>query len=197
MFLPAVRPLLALAAEMETDRNHVLPPPSAPGDELYDPLPPAEQDDEPEVDGWQALGAEAEFAHVLHGGRAVVAAAPLTGEDEEFLGLPGLLSAEQTAALLARRDTEHRKRASSTRVDEVSTQEELDQAELDARSWRAAGDLRREINSLVGQLAARTGAPHGVVHARVRKAVPGPPSAAAPVDVLASRRDWLLEQTVR
>jgi superfamily II DNA or RNA helicase len=197
VFLPAVRPLLALAAEMESERNHVLPPPSAPSDELYDPLPPPEEQDQAPVDSWQALGAEAEFAHVLHGGRAVTASLSLTGEDEEFLGLPGLLSAEQTAALLARRDTEHRKRASSTRVDEAPTEQELDAADLEARSWRAAGDLRREINSLVGQLAARTGAPHGAVHARVRKAVPGPPSAAAPVEVLTERRDWLLAQTVR
>ena len=195
VFLPAVRPLLALAAELESERNHVLPAP-APSEELYDPLPPAEQDEAP-VEQWQALGAEAEFAHVLHGGRAVTADVQLTGEDEDFLGLPGLLSAEQTAALLSRRDADHRKRASSTRVDEVATDAELAQAELEAASWRAAGDLRREINSLVGQLAARTGAPHGVVHARVRKAVPGPPSAAAPVDVLSARRDWLLEQTVR
>jgi superfamily II DNA or RNA helicase len=197
VFLPAVRPLLTLAAELESERNHVLPPPSAPSDELYDPMPPAEAADEAEADACTALGAEAEFAHVLHGGRAVMAAGALTDEDEEFLGLPGLLSAEQTAALLARRDTEHRKRASSTRVDEVATDAELDAAELAARSWRAAGDLRREINSLVGQLAARTGAPHGVVHARVRKAVPGPPSAAAPVEVLTQRREWLLEQTIR
>ena len=104
---------------------------------------------------------------------------------------------EQTATLLSRRDADHRKRASSTRVDEVADDAELAAAEVEAASWRAAGDLRREINSLVGQLAARTGAPHGVVHGRVRKAVPGPPSAAAPVDVLAARRDWLLEQTVR
>ena len=196
VFLPAVRPLLALAAELESERNHVLPAP-APSDELYDPVPPAERSDEPEVDGWKALGAEAEFAHVLHGGRAVVADLTLTGEDAEYLGLPGLLSAEQTAALLSRRDADHRKRASSTRVDEVATDEELAQADTDAQSWRAAGELRREINSLVGQLAARTGAPHGVVHARVRKAVPGPPSAAAPVEVLGARRDWLLEQTFR
>ena len=195
VFLPAVRPLLALAAEMESERNHVLPPPTTPGDELYDPLPPPQ--DEAPVDSWQALGAEAEFAHLLHGGRAVTAAISLSGEDEEFLGLPGLLSAEQTAALLARRDTEHRKRATSTRVDEAPTEQELGAAELDARSWRAAGELRREINSLVGQLAARTGAPHGAVHARVRKAVPGPPSAAAPVEVLSERRDWLLGQTIR
>ncbi|MEX2291972.1 MAG: DEAD/DEAH box helicase family protein [Mycobacteriales bacterium] len=197
VFLPAVRPLLALAAELESERNHVLPPPAATGEELYDPLPPPGEQDETLVGGWQALGAEAEFAHVLHGGRAVAASVQLSGEDEEFLGLPGLLSAEQTAALLARRDTEHRKRASSTRLDEAPTGAELDQADVDARSWRAAGDLRREINTLVGQLAARSGAPHGVVHARVRKAVPGPPSAAAPVEVLTARRDWLLEQTVR
>ena len=195
VFLPAVRPLLALAADLESERNHVLPAPET-SDELLD-LPPPERSDEQPVDGWQALGAEAEFAHVLHGGRAVTADLSLTGEDADFVGLPGLLSAEQTAALLSRRDADHRKRASSTRVDEVASEAELAQAELDARSWRAAGDLRREINSLVGQLAARTGAPHGVVHARVRKAVPGPPSAAAPVEVLAERRDWLLEQTVR
>ena len=196
VFLPAVRPLLALAAELESERNHVLPAPAA-GEELPDAAPPERPEDERPVDAWQALGAEAEFAHVLHGGRAVTADLSLTGEDADFVGLPGLLSAEQTAALLSRRDADHRKRASSTRVDEVATDVELAQAELDARSWRAAGDLRREINSLVGQLAARTGAPHGVVHARVRTAVPGPPSAAAPVEVLASRRDWLLEQTVR
>ena len=198
VFLPAVRPLLALAAEMESERNHVLPPPaSTDGEELYDPLPPEAVDDEAGLEQWQALGAEAEFAHVLHGGRAVTAQLDLTGEDEDYLGLPGLLSPEQTAALLARRDTEHRRRASSTRVDAAPTEAELDAAEREALSWRAAGDLRREINSLVGQLAARTGAPHGVVHARLRKAVPGPPSAAAPVDVLEARRDWLLEQTVR
>ncbi len=201
VFLPAVRPLLALAAEIESERNHVLPPPAgADGEELYDPVPPDEGDEKP-VETWQALGAEAEFAHVLHGGRAVTAAAQptgdLTGEDEEYLGLPGLLSPEQTAALLSRRDADHRKRASSTRVDPVPTEQEEQRAEADALSWRAAGALRREINSLVGQLAARTGAPHGVVHARLRKAVPGPPSAAAPVEVLSDRREWLLEQTVR
>ena len=201
VFLPAVRPLLALAAAMEDERNHVLPPPAGEdGEELYDPLPP-DEGGEP-VDTWQALGAEAEFAHVLHGGRAVTASVPLTEGEQDYLGLPGLLSPEQTAALLHRRDADHRKRASSTREDGASAPGAHDDAEqvratADALSWRAAGDLRREINSLVGQLAARSGAPHGVVHARVRTAVPGPPSAAAPVEVLTGRRDWLLEQTFR
>jgi superfamily II DNA or RNA helicase len=194
VFLPAVRPLLALAAEIESERNHVLPAP-APGEELGDPLLP-EPTDERAVDSWQALGADAEFAHVLHGGRAVTAAldtAALAPEDEEFLGLPGLLSAEQTAVVLFRRDEDHRRRASSSRADDAAAAQREPVAPGDL-SWRAAGDLRREIHSLVGQLTARTGVKHGIVHGRVRTAVPGPPSAAAPVDVLSARRDWLLEQ---
>src|SRR5213076_2154097 len=35
VFLPAVRPLLALAAELEAERNHVIPPPP-PGQDLLD-----------------------------------------------------------------------------------------------------------------------------------------------------------------
>jgi superfamily II DNA or RNA helicase len=69
VFLPAVRPLLALAAELESERNHVLPAP-APSDDSLEPRGPRERTDEQPVDEWQALGAEAEFAHVLHGGRA-------------------------------------------------------------------------------------------------------------------------------
>ncbi len=194
VFLPAVRPLLALAAEMETDRNHVMPPPKAgpEGDDLD--LPPRETAEQETVDQWQALGAEAEFAHVLSGGRAVVAES-LTGADAEHLGLlSGLLTPEQTASLLAQRDDEHRRRA-STAVDEDEPEQPL--VVEGGRAWEQAGALRREVNSLVGQLAARTGAPHGVLHGRLRKAVPGPPSAAATVDVLEARRDWLLAQITR
>src|ERR671927_815658 len=71
VFLPAVRPLLSLAASMEEQRNHVLPPPKAqPDQELEDlNLPPRE----PREGGpkeWEALEADARFAHVLHSGTA-------------------------------------------------------------------------------------------------------------------------------
>ena len=157
VFLPAVRPLLALAAEIESERNHVLPPPAGVDDEeLYDPLPPELGDEQP-LDTWQALGAEAEFAHVLHGGRAVTGTVDLTGDDADYLGLPGLLTPEQTASLLMRRDADHRRRASATLLEEATqdTGADDERARADALSWRAAGELRREINSLVGQLAAR------------------------------------------
>jgi hypothetical protein len=113
-----------------------------------------------------------------------VVAAPLTDEDEDFLGLPGILSPEQTAALLASRDSAARKRAAGTDTPMPSAE---------AAAWRAGADLRREVNRLVGLLAARSGTPHGQLHAELRRAVPGPASAAAGVDVLERRRDHLME----
>src|SRR3954454_6306692 len=189
VFLPAVRPLLALAAELEAERNHVLPPP-APGSVELDLLV-AQEDVERQGEGYEALDADAEFAHVLHGGRAVVAEPlSLTEDDEAFLGLPGLLSPEQTAALLARRDREHRRRA-------VAAGDDADVAPEEAPQWQQVATLRREVNGLVSQLAARSGQPHAKVHAMVRHAVPGPPSAAASVDLLQKRRAYLLRELHR
>jgi hypothetical protein len=61
-----------------------------------------------------------------------------------------------------------------------------------ASSWRAGAELRREVNRMVGVLAARQGRPHAQIHAELRRMVPGPASAAASVDVLAARRDRLM-----
>jgi superfamily II DNA or RNA helicase len=200
VFLPAVRPLLALAAELEDERNHVLPPPAGPSDslELADELT-EEQPEQAEsalLQEWQALEAEAQFAHVLHGGRAVTpdAGPPAVDGEEDFLGLPGLLSPEQTAALLAQRDGELRKRATQSRRVEADQQPEqpAEPAGAAVGSWRAAADLRREVNRLVSVLAARTGVPHAALHAQIRAAVPGPASASASLEVLESRREYLM-----
>ena len=206
VFLPAVRPLLALAAEMEIDRNFVMmPPPKAAPDELADPLDlmPAEKD--PAGNEFQTLDSDASFAHVLHSGRAVVAApisestrGPRSEEEEDFLGLPGLLTPEQTAALLARRDSDVRRRVSAASQQSLFGESSAEVSGRDAAEpvaadgWRAAAGLRSEVNSLVGRVAARTGEQHAKVHARVRREVPGPPSAAASVELLQRRRDFLL-----
>jgi hypothetical protein len=47
---------------------------------------------------------------------------------------------------------------------------------------------------MVRKLAAREKLTPAVVHGQVRKAVPGPASATATEEVLAARRDWLMEQ---
>ncbi len=200
MFLPAVRPLLSLAASMEEERNHVMPPPkTVEGDELdLDPLPVPDK----EPDGlpqWEALEADARVAHVLHGGTAHSGEGlPAVGaEEEEFLGIPGLLTPAQTAELLAKRDDELRLRiAQSHRADddfmlvEDHPDEDLDDGAA-GRSWRDAAELRREINRLVSRVSARTSQPHAVIHTQLRQSVPGPPSASASVDVLRARRERL------
>lgn len=194
VFLPAVRPLLALAAELESEREHVVPLRADVPDDELDLLPPPErrQGVREERD---TLHADAQFAHVLHGGRAVTAegTVPLAEEDEEFLGIPGLLTPEQTAALLASRDEETRRRISASDDDQLLLGEPPQEAEAEEPpAWQATAELRREVNRLVGQVSARTGVPHAVVHRQLRAAVPGPGSATASPQLLERRRDHLL-----
>jgi superfamily II DNA or RNA helicase len=205
VFLPAVRPLLALAAELENDRNYVMapPPPAEDDPDALDlPLEPAEPGGSGPI---EILDSQAEFAHVLHSGRAVTGSpvdggatadggpsgTVVTAEDQDFLGLPGLLTPEQTAALLATRDSDLRRRVQAA-SDSRSGGTLADDHDVEVSAWRAAAALRREVNQLVARVAARTGAAHAKVHSQLRRDVPGPASAAAGPDVLEARRDHLL-----
>jgi len=205
VFLPAVRPLLTLAAEMEIDRNYVMAPPPKGLEGESDALDmPAPERPEHSVSEFEMLDSQAEFAHVLHSGRAVTAqplvGAPITDDDQAYLGLPGLLTAEQTAAVLAQRDSQLRRRVDTAARDHqlslaggaVLVEHSAEGLSGGNSGWRAAAELRREVNQLVGRVAARTGSPHRQVHAQIRRAVPGPPSAAASADLLELRRDHLL-----
>ncbi len=178
VFLPAVRPLLDLAARMEEQRNHVV---RVVSDDNLDEIVLEPNETEAGLGSqFVALGAEASFAHVLHSGRAITAEVlDLTAGDEDFLGLPGLLSPEQTATLLATRDAQVRQRT-------VVTEVPLPQVDV--------ASLRREVAVLAAQVASRTGTTPRQVHVAARKAAPGPASAQAPLHVLRERRDWLLGQ---
>lgn len=191
LFLPAVRPLLALAAELEEERNHVIAPPRVADDGLDDLVSELDRGDEP--DGldfeFEALEAEAEFAHVLFAGAAHTgdgsAVVDLSEDESDYLGLPGLLSPQMTATLLKQREVEVRKRVST-----VGGEPAASGTERPVHEQLKA--VRAEINALVSRQAARTGDPHPKVHAELRRIVPGPPSAAASLDVLERRRDHLL-----
>ncbi|KQS68534.1 DEAD/DEAH box helicase [Modestobacter sp. Leaf380] len=198
VFLPAVRPLLALAAAMETERNHVMPPPKRTEEDLeaLDLDVPEKEAREGELQKWEALEADARFAHVLHGGTAHTGAGnrpALAPDEEDFVGIPGLLTPEQTAELLSKRDDDLRIRiAASHRDDDGSDFMVVDEPlEEETKGWRDAAELRREINRLVSRVSARTSTPHAVVHTQLRQSVPGPPSASASVDVLRMRRERL------
>ncbi|MCZ2858241.1 DEAD/DEAH box helicase [Blastococcus sp. VKM Ac-2987] len=198
VFLPAVRPLLSLAASMEEQRNHVMPPPKTQPDEELEALDlPPREPKEGEMKQWEALEADARFAHVLSSGTAHTGEgrpALVAPEEEDFLGIPGLLTPEQTASLLAKRDDELRIRIAQSHRndgDDFMVVEDHPDEDDAGRSWRDAAELRREINRMVNRVAARTSQPQAVVHTQLRQSVPGPPSASASVDVLRARRERL------
>lgn len=182
VFLPAVRPLLALAADMETERNNIVRFANGTITEGLDTLETPTEPNEP-VAEFEALGADAEFAHVLHSGKAFLPGqhtTTLTDDDEAFLGLPGLLDPTQIAALLAERDKT---------LQHASQQYDRETARAE---WEHTETLRQEITKLVRRWVARTGKTHAEAHIAIRKAIPGPASADASADVLTRRRDWLL-----
>jgi superfamily II DNA or RNA helicase len=181
VYLPAVRPLLALAAEMETARNAVVRV-SARDDHDLDP-------DVERVagEGFTALDADAQFAHVLTAGRAITADSLDLDEDAaDYLGLPGLLSPEDMATVLAARDAKLRRHVAAV----------TDEVDFTPSTWRDTQEVRKDIHRMVSVLAARTGKAHGQIHAEVRQVIPGPPTAVADYDTLVARHDHLMAQVL-
>jgi superfamily II DNA or RNA helicase len=181
IFLPSVPNLLQLASELEAQRNHVLGQPHR--ESLEDPLDgdPAmrtqnERGDEDK--GFTSLGADAELDQVIFDGSSFGTATPAGSEEEaDYLGIPGLLDADQMRALLHRRQDEQlQKRAASGH------------AVLPSGSKHGQlRELRRELNTLVSATHHRTGKPHGWIHNELRRRCGGPPIAAASSDQLQER----------
>ncbi|GMA26619.1 hypothetical protein GCM10025864_43780 [Luteimicrobium album] len=115
VFLPSVPQLLALAGSLEDERDHALDRPSSGEDEngLEDGLlaEANQQRDAPDAVGpdgleasFKALEAQATFDRVLFdGGEFGTGAEVGSAEELDFLGLPGLLDADQVTTLLRER----------------------------------------------------------------------------------------------
>ena len=101
VFLPSVPVLLGYAAELEAERDHVLHlrGDDDPERELAEAQRQRDTADDLGEPAFTALGASAHFDRVLYDGGEFGASA----EEEEFLGLPGLLEPEQVALLLRKR----------------------------------------------------------------------------------------------
>jgi superfamily II DNA or RNA helicase len=174
IFLPSVPSLLQLASELEAQRNHVLGEPHRETDELE--AAQRRQTEPSEIDsGFMALGADAELDQVIFDGSSFGTATP-AGSDEEadYLGLPGLLDANQMRELLLRRQGEQLDRRTRSGAEPVTRHGQL-------------RDLRRELNALVSIAHHRTGKPHGWIHNELRRICGGPPVAAASSDQLRAR----------
>ncbi|MFF0501678.1 DEAD/DEAH box helicase [Nocardia aobensis] len=193
VFLPSVPVLLDLAAQLEVQRDHVIGKPHREKNALDDELliDANKQKDEPgeEERAFVALAADAELDQVIYDGDSF-GTATFSGSDEEadYLGIPGLLDAEQMRALLRDRQTRQIRERSAVSVAEApdAGPSAAAAAERVATADRL-GELRRELNSLVAMHHHRTGKPHGVIHGELRRECGGPPTALATADQLSQR----------
>jgi superfamily II DNA or RNA helicase len=198
VFLPSVPVLLRFAAELEAERDHVLR--SRTGQEAEEAeLAEAQRErntpdaalDEP---AFEALNASAHFDRVLYdGGEFGTATAPGSAEEEDFLGLPGLLEPDQVRTLLSKRQRsqlDSRSRAAAQPAAATATaagSAATATAAAPPVSREALAALRKELNGLVGAWSHRTGQPHGVIHNELRQTCGGPPLPQATAAQIQSR----------
>jgi hypothetical protein len=150
------------------------------------------QKDEPgeEEKAFTALSASAELDQVIYDGSSFGTAAFAGSEEEqEYLGLPGLLEPEQVRALLRARQSKQL----ADRSKEAAAPETPPPARSQSVAERLNG-LRKELNTLVAMYHHRTGKPHGMIHSELRRVCAGPPTAMASVEQLEERiatlRSW-------
>ncbi len=199
VFLPNVPQLLALAGEMERQRDHALDRDSDGEDDWNaeeDLMNAAEREDKAsdaltEEFSYQALGSLAHFDRVLYDGKEFgQLAVPGTPEEEEFLGLPGLLEPEHVHELLMQRQARQSRHRRAREAEEAQAPPDEEQA-LPPALHRSLKEQRQLLNSLVGLYARQTGEPHGLIHAELRRICGGPAVSHATVAQLQARIDTL------
>jgi hypothetical protein len=186
VFLPSVPSLLGLAAAMETERDHVLgrPAEGLDDDALAEALRARDGADLEDGPGFKALEASASFDRALYDGNEFgTYAAAGSDEEQDFLGLPGLLEPDQVAALLRQRQALQHKRGEAKR----GPRGVVPEPEPEVPAYERAAALRRQLSGLVAAHAARSGRPHAEIHAELRRRCGGPPTAQASAEQLADR----------
>jgi superfamily II DNA or RNA helicase len=223
VFVPSVPTLLGFAAELEAERDHVV--------RTLDRDPEAELEaaqrerktpDDFELAGKsiEVLKASATFDRVLFdGGEFGTATDAGSPEEEDFLGLPGLLEPEQVATLLRKRQSAQlAARSAAAAAPSALAAEAGQDGALFAAPVLANGTvngivngtgngtgngrtprpavsreqlaaLRKELNGLVGAWSHRTGQPHGVIHNELRAACGGPALPQASAEQVKTRID--------
>ena len=216
VFVPSVPVLLGFAAELEAERDHVV--------RFADRDPEAELEEaqrerktsDLEIGGrsFEALKASATFDRVLFdGGEFGTATDTGSPEEDDYLGLPGLLDPDQVASLLRKRQAAQLATRSSAATAAAAAPAAAPaaaaappsapapappSAPAPTVSREALGSLRKELNGLVGAWSHRTGQPHGVIHAELRRSCGGPALPQASADQIRARiekiRQWALSR---
>ncbi|MGP9693795.1 DEAD/DEAH box helicase [Brachybacterium sp. AOP25-B2-12] len=194
VFLPSVPVLLAHAGAMEAERDHVLDLRPDTGDELTgldeSLLEEANRSERASEDqlalSFEALDSEASFDRVLFDGGEYGAGGTVGSEDEqEFLGIPGLLDTEQVTTLLKSHQANQQARRARHGGSDAADRE------IPVMDHRRLMDLRKELSSLVGAWSRKSGTPHGQVHSALRGRCGGPAVPQASAEQIQSRIDTL------
>jgi superfamily II DNA or RNA helicase len=205
VFLPTIPTLLEFAGQLEAERDHALDKPKKAGED-EDPYAESEkelaeaakQQDEDTGTGdelpFEALESDAVFDRVLYEGAEFgMQAHPGSEEEQDYLGIPGLLEPDQVQLLL------HKRQARQIAHSRRKPAEEADLLEKPAEqrpvvTHKQLLELRKQLNTLVAAYHHQSGKPHGVVHNELRRVCGGPPSAEATAGQLENRikkvREW-------
>jgi superfamily II DNA or RNA helicase len=197
VFLPSVPNLMALANQLELERDHALDRPEKhdedfiPEEDLMEQANREEKaSDSLTKQKFEALESQAAFDRVLFDGGEFGTGGEIGSEDElDFLGIPGLLDADQVGMLLRQRQHEQQSRRKQAPAADPALQPQV-------MDHRQLTELRNQLAKNVSAWAARTGTPHGVVHSELRRICGGPAVAQANEEQLTKRlrklQDWFI-----
>jgi superfamily II DNA or RNA helicase len=200
VFLPSVPTILTHAATMEEERDHALNRPSTDEAEASlwaeeEGLLAAANRTEKTVGlddtSFEALESDAHFDHVLFDAQQFgLHAAVGSEEEQDYLGLPGLLEPDQVTTLLNERQAKQTKAAGARGGAPAAS------GPSPVSAHRALAAQRKELNKLVAAYSSKTGSPHANIHLELRRACGGPELAAATSEQVLERveriRRWFV-----
>ncbi|WP_326742147.1 DEAD/DEAH box helicase [Streptomyces sp. NBC_01768] len=208
VFVPTIPMLLDFANEMEVERDHVLDKPKKGSDEEN---PFAEEDklladaEKLEDEGleeqlpFEALESDAVFDRVLYDGAEFgMQAHPGSEEEQDYLGIPGLLEPDQVQLLLQKRQSRQIAHSRQRPAEEADLLEKPADARPVVTHKQLLG-LRKQLNTMVSAYTHQSGKPHGVIHTELRRVCGGPPSAEATAGQIQQRikkvQEWATRMT--
>ncbi|MEE1796681.1 DEAD/DEAH box helicase [Streptomyces sp. BE308] len=208
VFVPTIPMLLDFANEMEVERDHVLDKPKKGSDEenpfseedkLLADAEKLEDEETEEQLPFEALESDAVFDRVLYDGAEFgMQAHPGSAEEQDYLGIPGLLEPDQVQLLLQKRQSRQIAHSRQKPAEEADLLEKPAEARPVVTHKQLLG-LRKQLNTMVSAYTHQSGKPHGVIHTELRRVCGGPPSAEATAGQIQQRitkvQEWATRMT--
>lgn len=208
VFVPTIPMLLDFANEMEVERDHVLDKPKKGSDEenpfaeedkLLADAERLEDEETEEQLPFEALESDAVFDRVLYDGAEFgMQAHPGSEEEQDYLGIPGLLEPDQVQLLLQKRQTRQIAHSRQKPAADADLLEKPAEARPVVTHKQLLG-LRKQLNTMVSAYTHQSGKPHGVIHTELRRVCGGPPSAEATAGQIQQRiqkvQEWATRMT--